>query len=175
MKRGTQEKKKQGSYDTVSMKTCFSKCDVKLLKYRGGRDGGVAAIVACWVAVLRWETEGYGTVRRCVVWKQDLNFVENIQVCWSCLSCSPYKSPRAHLHVVGMLGLVSDISQPSMPTPFYSVLVYISVFIALSTVFHCINSLDNSPFSHSVLPVLSLPYWSFQLYVSLWKSSSALI
>ena len=47
MKRGTQGKKKQGSYDTVSMKTCFSKCDVKLLKYRGGRDGGVAAIVAC--------------------------------------------------------------------------------------------------------------------------------
>ena len=49
---------------------------------------------------------------------------------------------------------------------FYSVLVSIFVFIALSTVFHSINSPDNSPFSHSVLPVLFLPYWSFQLYIS---------
>ena len=39
--------------------------------------------------------------------------------------------------------------------------------VALSTVFYSINSPDNSPFSHSVLPVSSLPYWSFQLYVSL--------
>ena len=38
---------------------------------------------------------------------------------------------------------------------------------SLSTVFYSINSPDNSPFSHSVLPVLSLPYWFFQLYVSL--------
>ena len=49
----------------------------------------------------------------------------------------------------------------------YSVRVSIFVSMALSTVFHSINSPDNSPFSHSVLPVLSLPYWSFQLYVSL--------
>ena len=39
----------------------------------------------------------------------------------------------------------------------YFVLVSISVFMALSTVFHSINSPDNSPFSHSILPVLSLP------------------
>ena len=39
---------------------------------------------------------------------------------------------------------------------------------------HSINS-HNSPFSHPVLPVLSPPYWSFQLYISLWKSPSALI
>ena len=52
---------------------------------------------------------------------------------------------------------VCDINQPSLPTPFYSVLVSISVFMAFSTVFHLINSPDNSPFSHSVLPVLSLP------------------
>ena len=51
---------------------------------------------------------------------------------------------------------VCDINQPSLPTPFYSVLVYISVFIALSTVFHSINSPDNTPFSRSVLPVLYL-------------------
>ena len=62
---------------------------------------------------------------------------------------------------------VFDRNQPSLPAPFYSFLVSISVFMALSTVFHSINSLDNSPFSHTVLPVLSLPYWSYQLYVSL--------
>ena len=67
-----------------------------------------------------------------------------------------------HLHVVGMLQFVFDKNQLSLPTPFYSVLVSISVFITLSTVFHSINSPDNSPLSHSVLVVLSLPHWSFQ-------------
>ena len=47
--------------------------------------------------------------------------------------------------------------------------------MALSTIFHSINSQDNSPLSHSVLPILFLPYWSFQLHISLWKSPSALI
>ena len=70
---------------------------------------------------------------------------------------------------------VFDINQQSLPTPFYSVLLSVSVFMALSTVFHCMNSPDNSPFSHSVLLVLFLPYWSFQLCISLWKSPSALI
>ena len=56
---------------------------------------------------------------------------------------------------------VYDINQPSLLTPFYSVLVSVSVFRAFSTVFRSINSPDNSPFSHSVLPGLSLPYWSF--------------
>ena len=62
---------------------------------------------------------------------------------------------------------VYDINQLSLPTPFYSVLVSISVFMALSTVFHSINSPDNSPLSHSVLPVSFLPHWSFQLCISL--------
>ena len=70
---------------------------------------------------------------------------------------------------------VFDINQPRLPTPFYSVVVSLSVFMALSIVFHSINSLDDSPFSHSVLPVLFLPHWSFQLYISLWKSPSALM
>ena len=66
--------------------------------------------------------------------------------------------------------------KPHLPTPFfYSILVSVSVFIALSTLFHSINSPDNSLLSHSVLLVLILPYWSFQLYISLWKSPSALI
>ena len=70
---------------------------------------------------------------------------------------------------------VFNINQPSLPTPFYSVLVSISLFMALSTVFYSIYSPDYSPISHSVLQVLILPYWSFQLYVALLKSSSALI
>ena len=76
-------------------------------------------------------------------------------------------SPQAHLHVVGMLRFMSDINQSSLPTPFYYVLESISVFVALSTVFHSINSPSNSPLSGSVLSVLSLPSWSFQLYISL--------
>ena len=84
-----------------------------------------------------------------------------------CADSFDVRSPRVHLHVVGMLRFMSDINQPSLPTPFYSVLVSISVFMALSTVFHSINSPYNSSFSHSVLVVLVLPYWSFQLYISL--------
>ena len=66
---------------------------------------------------------------------------------------------------------VPDKHQPRFPPPFFVffcfVLVSVSVFIALSTVFHSINSPDNSPLSHSVLVVLFLPYWTFQLYISL--------
>ena len=58
---------------------------------------------------------------------------------------------------------------------FNSVLVPFSVLMALSTVFHSINSPDNPPFSHSVLPVIFLPYWSVQLYSSSWKPPSGLI
>ena len=39
---------------------------------------------------------------------------------------------------------VTDVNQPSLPTPFYSVLVPVFVFMALSTLFHSINSPDNS-------------------------------
>ena len=70
---------------------------------------------------------------------------------------------------------VFDINQPSLPAPFYYVLVSISVFLALSTVFHSINSPNNALRFHSVLLVLSLPHWSFQLYISLRKYTSALI
>ena len=52
---------------------------------------------------------------------------------------------------------VFDINQPSLPTLFYSVLVPISIFVALSTVFHSINYPDNSPVSHFVLPIFFLP------------------
>ena len=65
---------------------------------------------------------------------------------------------------------MSDINQPSLPTPIYSVLVSISVFMALSTVFDSINSPDNSQFSDSVLPVFCLligPLNFISLYESL--------
>ena len=66
---------------------------------------------------------------------------------------------------------VKDKNQPSLPTPFHFVFVSISVFTALSTVFHSINSLNNFPFSHSVLPVLSLcligPFNDISLFESL--------
>ena len=65
---------------------------------------------------------------------------------------------------------VLDISQPSLPTCFYSVLVSVSVFMALSTVFHSINSPDNSPLSHDVLlvlPCLIGPFNNISLYESL--------
>ena len=48
------------------------------------------------------------------------------------------------------------IKHPSLPTPFYSVLVSASVFMALSTVFYSRNPPDNSSLSHSVLSVLYL-------------------
>ena len=49
---------------------------------------------------------------------------------------------------------VFDINQPTLPAPFHSVLVSASVFVALSTVFHSINSPGSSPLSHSVFLVL---------------------
>ena len=86
-----------------------------------------------------------------------------------CFQCSAFFS-RGFLDVpAGSPSRGGDVTvQPTeLAHSFYSVLVSISVFMALSTVFHSINSADNSLFSHSVLPVLSLPYWSFQLYISL--------
>ena len=57
-------------------------------------------------------------------------------------------------HVVGFVAVyVFDINLSSVPTPFCSVLVSITVFMALSNVFHSINSTNNSLLSHSVLPV----------------------
>ena len=72
------------------------------------------------------------------------------------------KDPKLrYLVPAGLFSRVEDvtvyvpyINQPSLPTSFYSVLVSTSVFVALSTVFHFINSPDNSPLCHSVLLVL---------------------
>ena len=87
----------------------------------------------------------------------------------SSLNCSPTQFSFAFfMHVPAgspSRGRDVKVNQPSLPTPFYSVLVSISVFMALSIVFHSINSPDNSPFSHSVFVILALPYWSFQLSI----------
>ena len=58
--------------------------------------------------------------------------------------CTEMQSPRAHLYVVEMLRFMSDINQPRLPSPFHSV-VSVSVFMALSTVFHSTSSPDNFP------------------------------
>ena len=66
----------------------------------------------------------------------------------SCLVATGLPSRRGTITVY-----VFDINQPSLPTPFHSVLVSVSVFMALLTVFHSINSPDNTSLSLSVLPV----------------------
>ena len=67
---------------------------------------------------------------------------------------------------------VFDINQQSLPTSFYSVSVSISVFVALSTVFHSINSFNNSAFSFcssspkSALSALSTIYLFLKVSLS---------
>ena len=85
--------------------------------------------------------------------------------------CTEMQSPRAHLYVVEMLRFMSDINQPRLPSPFHSV-VSVSVFMALSTVFHSTSSPYNSPFSDcssgvkSALSVLSTLYFFIQVSFS---------
>ena len=73
----------------------------------------------------------------------------------------------AHFHVVGgdVAVYVFDINQPNLPTPFYSFLVSVSVFMALSNVFHSINFPDNSPLSYSISALLVLS--TIYIYISL--------
>ena len=65
--------------------------------------------------------------------------------------------------------VVFDINQPSLPTPFYSFLVSISVFMALSAVFYSINSPDNSAFSLCSSGFISALIGPFN-YISLYES-----
>ena len=92
-----------------------------------------------------------------------------VSTCLCCYSC------RLTFTWLGCHGLCPRHKPTELAhSPFSSVLVSVSVFMALSTVFHSINSPDNSPHFHSVLLVLFLPYCSFQLYISSCKSPSAL-
>ena len=67
-----------------------------------------------------------------------------IFVCFSVMCNVPVGSPSCGGDV---RVYVKHINQQSLPNPFYSVLVSISVFMAFATVFHSINSPDNSLFS----------------------------
>ena len=61
----------------------------------------------------------------------------------------------------GLWFVFFNINQPSLLTPFHSVLASVSAFMALSAVFHFMNSPDNSPLSQSVVPVLFLVLFVF--------------
>ena len=94
----------------------------------------------------------------------------NLSVCLSLslLPLSPSLSPMDAPSRGGDVAVyVFDVNQPNLSTRFYSVLVSVSAFMSLSTVFHSINSPNNSPLSHSVFLVLFLPYWSLQLFIAL--------
>ena len=82
-----------------------------------------------------------------------------------CLSdpCVPASSPS---HGGDVAVYVFNISQPSLPTPFYSVLVSASVFMVLSTVFHSIN------YPNINQPSLPTPFYSALLSVSVFKALS---
>ena len=69
---------------------------------------------------------------------------------------------------------VFNISHQACPLLF---ILFLCLFLSLwlFQLYFIHNSPDNSPFSHSLLPVLSLLYLSFQRYISLRKTSSALI
>ena len=159
---------------------------------------------------LSWNVHSWYPCYSCSLdtWKQ-INHRRSSLLCWSRLTHlmnlqslktdSQVRSKQSRKVLKWIFGkrsfynfLVSKLSCPwQKPTKlahsFYIVLVSVSVFMALSTVFHSINSPNNSPLSHSVLLILlcltallcssdlTLPYWSFQLYISLWKSPSALI
>ena len=76
----------------------------------------------------------------------------------------PVESPRVPPSRGGDVAVyVFDVNQPNLPIPLYSVLVSISVFMALLAVFNSIHSPNNSPFSHSVLQILFMSCWSFEL------------
>ena len=82
-------------------------------------------------------------------------------------SASRRVSPRAHLHVVGMLRFVF-LTQTDRACPLLFIL-FLCPF--LSTVFHSINSLYYSPRSHFVLPIFFLCLIGPFNYISLMKIS----
>ena len=89
------------------------------------------------------------------------------QIC--SVSLSPTGSPWRGGDVVVY---VFDINLLSLPTPFfYSVLVSVSVFIALSAVLHSKNSVTTLHFL-TVLVVFFSAYWSFQVYIYLFMKVS---
>ena len=78
-------------------------------------------------------------------------FISVVSFCFEVLVGSPSRSEDVTLYVC-------DINQLSLPTPVYSVLVSSSVFMALSTVFHSLNSPNNSSAFSLCSSALFLPY-----------------
>ena len=81
--------------------------------------------------------------RICCMFVQSIN-QEFHHVLWKSCAISPSHGGDVTVYVWNKQ---TELAHPF----FYSVLVSISVFMALSTVFCFINSLSNSPFSHSYL------------------------
>ena len=70
---------------------------------------------------------------------------------------------------------VKDVNELSLPSPLYFVLVSVSVFVALSTVFHSRNSPDNSAFSLCSSGLISALLVLSNSTIYLFQSPSALI
>ena len=76
---------------------------------------------------------------------------------WSCRIHIPDPLPQRHIVIVVIVSVVISSRGFTFPwwgcyslSPFYSILVSISLFMAISTVFQSINSSDNSPISYLV-------------------------
>ena len=115
--------------------------------------------------------------RRLNVQQSSIPIEDNSGIRWSFSICCIHPSPSLSLSVPAgspspggnVTVYVFNINQPSLPAPFYSVLVSVSVFMALQPVFHSI-------ILPTTLRILTLFFWSsFCLigsfnYISLSKS-----
>ena len=97
--------------------------------------------------------------------------VRHLHLC-RCLATKPGNRGSSHGLTFtwwGCYGLCPRHKPTELAHSFYSLLVSVSVFKALSTLFHSVNSPDNSPLSHSVLLVLFSLIGPFN-YISLYES-----
>ena len=94
-----------------------------------------------------WRHKDFGisASRERYFWSLFMHVCMCVSVCVSVPAGSPSLDWDVTLYVL-------DVDQPSMS---------VCVFVALSTVFHFMNSPHNSSLSHSALLVLFLPYWPF--------------
>ena len=133
------------SFSVVYSVVCFCMLWNKWMWFKKKKKTAIVDLI-----VFKWK------VRCCykALWAALLNCVTEKWYYYSLLLIVP-AGPSSCGGVVAVY--VFDTNQRSLPTPFYSVLVSVSVIMALSTAFHFINSLDKSPRSHSVFPVSFLP------------------
>ena len=95
-----------------------------------------------WVAIqkktfINWCNEQLSAGGRSVE-DLDTDFCDGVKVgvvsfvvprCCCCCSCRSCWSPRAHFRAVMMLRFMSDINQPSLPTPFF--ILFLCLFLSL--------------------------------------------